>query len=150
MGDVRWPEHVRPGAVRFARESAQYVETVAFYRDLVGLPVVGSFVQSHGEDGTIFGLPGAAVQLEIVRAHGPAVASEADQLVLYFDDAASVTDATARLHAAGHAPAHDIPAYWAANDTVLYRDPDGRAVLFAPWVYGRDVEPAERRSPSDP
>ena len=54
------------------------------------------------------------------------------------------------LRAAGLHPEADVPAYWAANDSLLYRDPDGRAVVFAPWVFGRDVEPAERSPGNGP
>jgi ribosomal protein S18 acetylase RimI-like enzyme/predicted enzyme related to lactoylglutathione lyase len=32
---------------------------------------------------------------------------------------------------------------WAANGAVTYRDPDGRAMVFAPWVFGRDPEPVD-------
>ena len=57
IGTCAWPGHLRPGALRWARSSAHYAATVAFYRDAVGLPVVGEFTASFGEDGTIFGLP---------------------------------------------------------------------------------------------
>src|SRR3954452_14240586 len=98
-----WPPHLRPGAVRFARTSSNYDETIAFYRDLVGLPVVGEFAGSFGEDGTIFGFPDTTVQLEIVRAHGAGVTDPQawDQLVLYLDNAEAVQAATARLRDAG-------------------------------------------------
>ena len=62
----RWPEHLPVGAVRIGRVSAHYDQTVQFYRDLVGLPVLESFEGSYGEDGTIFGLPDTSVHLEIV------------------------------------------------------------------------------------
>jgi hypothetical protein len=69
----RWPEHLPVGAVRVGRTSAHYDQTVQFYRDLVGLPVLESFKASFGEDGTIFGLPDTASHLEIVRSPEPAV-----------------------------------------------------------------------------
>ena len=69
----RWPEHLPVGAVRVGRTSAQYDQTVQFYRDLVGLPLLESFTASFGEDGTIFGLPDTAWHLEIVRSPEPAV-----------------------------------------------------------------------------
>jgi ribosomal protein S18 acetylase RimI-like enzyme len=136
-----WPAHLHPGAVRFARTSHQYDDTIAFYRDLVGLPVVDEFHASFGEDGTIFGLPNTTVQLEIVRAHEPAAVGTLDQLVLYLHGAAAVDAATSRLAAAGASRTQPHP-YWAANGAVVYQDPDGRDVVFAPWVYGRDPEPA--------
>jgi GNAT superfamily N-acetyltransferase len=141
-----WPAHLRPGAVRFARTSRHYDETIRFYRDLVGLPVVGEFAASFGEDGTIFGLPDTRLQLEIVRAHGSSDVGRLDQLVLYLDDAAAVRTATGRLSAAGLSPAPDPHPYWAANGAVVHRDPDGREVVFAPWVYGRDPQPSDHES----
>jgi len=84
---TRWPAHLHPGAVRWARSSTTYDDTVAFYRDLVGLPVVGSFSGSYGEDGTIFGLPGMAIHMEIVHSHEAGVrADRFDQLVFYLAD----------------------------------------------------------------
>ena len=71
----RWPEHLPVGAVRVGRTSADHDQTVQFYRDLVGLPVLESFKESFGEDGTIFGLPDTASHLEIVRSPEPAVRS---------------------------------------------------------------------------
>jgi hypothetical protein len=50
------------------RWSARYEETVTFYRDAIGLPVLETFHDSYGLDGTILGLPGGQVHLEIVRA----------------------------------------------------------------------------------
>jgi hypothetical protein len=41
------------------------------------------------------------------------------------------------LQAAGVEPTSQHP-YWAANGGVTYQDPDGREVVFVPWVYGRD------------
>ena len=55
------------GALRVVRWSAQYDQTVIFYRDVVGLPVLETFRDSYGLDGTILGLPGGPVHLEIVR-----------------------------------------------------------------------------------
>jgi GNAT superfamily N-acetyltransferase len=137
-----WPEHLRPGAVRFARVSARYDETIAFYREVVGLPVVGEFAGSFGEDGVIFGLPDTTVELEIVRAQeGDADVARLDDVVLYLDGADAVVAATAPLRAAGLTPDPSPHPYWAANGAVVFRDPDGRGVVFAPWVYGRALSP---------
>jgi catechol 2,3-dioxygenase-like lactoylglutathione lyase family enzyme len=139
-----WPEHLRPGALRFARSSSNYDRTVLFYRDLLGLPVVGEFADSFGEDGTIFGLPDTRVQLEIVRAHGsPTAPDPLDLLVLYFSGAAAVAAAIAPLRAAC-VPTDPAPhPYWVARGGVVHLDPDGRRVVFAPWVYGSEPEPTD-------
>ena len=142
MSTPGWPAHLRPGAVRFARASHRYEETIVFFRDLIGLPVVGAFSSSFGEDGTIFGLPDTTVQLEIIRAH-EATGESFDLLVLYLDSAEAVEAATAPLRAAGIDAVEDQHPYWEARGGVTFADPDGRGVVFAPWVYGRDPEPGE-------
>jgi ribosomal protein S18 acetylase RimI-like enzyme len=155
-----WPTHLAPGALRWARASSRYNETVAFYHELVGLPIVGEFRSSFGEDGTIFGLPDTRVQLEIVRAH-PAADPVAgfDQLVLYLEDQDALVTASSRLRAAGLDPDPSQHAYWEANGAVTFRDPDGRGLVLAPWVYGRVPDPVDRAawpentgtaSPSEP
>src|SRR4051794_32761852 len=141
-----WPAHLRPGAVRFARSSLRYDDTVAFYRNIVGLPVVGEFADSFGEDGTIFGLPDTRVQLEIVRGRGelPAI-DPLDMLVLYFSGTEAVAAATAPLRAAG-VPLDPAPhSYWVDRGGVVHLDPDGRRVVFASWVYGEEPEPGSAR-----
>jgi catechol 2,3-dioxygenase-like lactoylglutathione lyase family enzyme len=137
-GAGRWPEHLPVGGLRFGRSSAHYDQSVRFYRDLVGLPVLESFAASYGEDGTIFGLPDTSVQLEIVRSTQPAVrVHRVDMLVFYLPDEAAQERLIARMAAAGLEPTSQHP-YWKANGGVTYQDPDGREVVFVSWVYGRD------------
>jgi catechol 2,3-dioxygenase-like lactoylglutathione lyase family enzyme len=139
-----WPEHLRVGAVRVARSSVSYDATIEFYRDLVGLPVVGEFRDSYGEDGTIFGLPDVVTHLEIVRAHDSvSAADELDLLVFYLSDEAAVADATERLRANGVRPAREQHPYWEDNGGVTFHDPDGRGVVYVSWVFGRDPQPSE-------
>jgi hypothetical protein len=134
----RWPNHLPVGALRVGRSSAHYHQTVRFYQELVGLPVLERFAASYGEDGTIFGLPDTAVQLEIVRSAEPVVrVDRIDSLVLYLPDAAAQERLIARMAAAGVEPTAQHP-YWHANGGVTYHDPDGREVVFVSWVYGRD------------
>jgi GNAT superfamily N-acetyltransferase len=148
----QWPMSLRSGAVRWARASRRYDETVAFYRDLLQLPVVDEFSASHGEDGTIFGLPDTPIHLEMIRAHqGTDATTPFEQLVFYVEDDEAVERATARLRAVGFTPVREAHPYWEANGAVTYRDPDGRDIVFAPWVYGRVPDPVDRMSgPADP
>ena len=113
-----WPQQLRPGAMRFGHASSHYDDTVRFYRDLIGLPVVGSFTDSFDTDGTIFGLPDTTLQIEIIRADGAGAARDFEQLVFYLDDAAAVAAATRRLREAGLTPDPEQHPYWQANGAV--------------------------------
>ena len=137
-----WPAHLRPGALRWVRSSRHYEDTVEFYRDVVGLPVVDTFSASFDEDGTIFGLPDTTVQIEVVRATGSVRSPDQfDQLVFYLSGAAAVEAAVEPLLTTGREPDPAAHPYWLARGAVVFLDPDGRGVVFAPWVYGREPEP---------
>lgn len=141
-GDRSWPDHLKPGAVRFSWSSGRYDETIAFYRDTVGLLVIDQFSGSFGEDGTIFGLPGVPTHIEIVRRHGAEpVADPLDQLVFYLSGAEATAAATQPLREAGVPTDPDPHPYWAARGATVHLDPDGRRVVFAPWVFGEEPEP---------
>ncbi|OBK30507.1 glyoxalase [Mycobacterium asiaticum] len=138
---TRWPERMSSiGAIRFARRSTNFAETVRFYRELVGLPLYETFGESYGSNGAIFGLPSSHLTMEIVEATDSVAVDHHEQLCLYFPDAAAQRAAIARLEEAAVARVEQHP-YWEANGAVTYRDPDGREVVFAPFVYGAN-EPA--------
>lgn len=137
-----WPAHLTAiGAVRFARRSRHFDQSVAFYRDLVGLPVRETFHASYGSDGVIFGLPATSVTLEIVRCEEAVPVDAHEQLCLYFPSRRARDDARHRLLATGIQPVPSHP-YWEETGAVTYRDPDGREVVFAPFVYGHNEPPA--------
>lgn len=137
-----WPPHLRPGAVRLAYSSGRYDETIAFYRDLVGLPVLAEFTDSFGEDGTVFGLPSVELHLEIVRSDTHESRRDPlELLALYFSGEQAAAQAAAPLESAG-VPRDPAPhPYWAARGASVYVDPDGRRVVYAPWVFGVEPEP---------
>ena len=140
-----WPAHLRVGALRLVRSSPHYDETIEFYRDLVGLPVIAEFRASYGEDGTIFGLPGTPTHLEVVRSHDTHISiDEFDELAFYLRDQAAVDAATRELIANGVHPVRDQHPYWAENGGVTFLDPDGRGIVYASWVFGEDPEPSHR------
>ena len=139
---THWPPQLASiGGIRFARRSSNFKETVRFYHELVGLPLYETFEASYGSNGAILGLPSWNLTLEIVESVEPVAADHHEQLCLYFPDRPSQQAAIARLQAAGMEPVDQHP-YWEATGAVTYRDPDGREVVFAPFVFGIN-EPEE-------
>ena len=137
-----WPSSLaRLGAIRFARRYYRFREAVVFYRDIVGLPIRETFEGSYGSNGAIFALPDASITFEILEATAPVSIDPGEQLCLYFPDAPAMAALRDRLHAAGTMPVAGHP-YWLATGALTYRDPEGRGLVLAPFVYGRNEPPA--------
>ncbi len=95
-----WPAHLDVGAVRFARPTANYDEVMVFYRDIVGLPVLAQWRNHSGYDGVVFGLPGAAVHMELLQSSESLDLPEPDlenQLVLYLNGPVALAAACGRF-----------------------------------------------------
>ena len=145
---TEWPKELASiGAIRFGRTYYHYREAVHFFRDLVGLPLYERFEGSYGENGSIFALPTPQLTFEVVEGTEPSPASQHDSLCLYFPEQAAMDAAMSRLKAAGIEPSESHP-YWAATGGVTYRDPDGRQVIFAPFVYGKNEPESSSGSPA--
>jgi catechol 2,3-dioxygenase-like lactoylglutathione lyase family enzyme len=141
-----WPDGLPAGAFRVARRSHHFADAVAFYRDLVGLPLLLTF-DAHGPDGfdgAIFGLPDAAATFELVSSAKPVPVDRHEELVLYLPGPEARNAAAKRLTDAGLEPVRPYQ-YWIDNDSVAFLDPDGREVIFAPWVFGKEPTPARRK-----
>jgi catechol 2,3-dioxygenase-like lactoylglutathione lyase family enzyme len=134
--ETHWPlQLAQIGAIRFARRSSHFAETVDFYRDLVGLPLYETFGDSYGSNGAIFGLPSWNLTMEIVEAVEAVAVDHHDQLCLYFPDQQAQQAALTRLRDAGIGAVEQHP-YWEATGAATFRDPDGREIVFAPFVFG--------------
>lgn len=126
-------------AVRMARPSRDLEAAAAFYREAVGLPVLGSFDDHDGFSGLILGIPDASRQLELVAAPDAAPTPTAeDQLVLYLGSSERVDDAAARIRAAGHEPRVSPNPYWANVAAVCFVDPDGYWLVLSPQSWTDD------------
>ncbi|HLH81756.1 MAG TPA: VOC family protein [Trebonia sp.] len=130
-----------------ARRSNHFAEAVAFYRDLVGLPLLLTFDAAHGPDGfdgAIFGLPDTSATFELVSSAEPVAVDRHEELVLYLPGPEARDAAVRRLTEAGLTPVAPYQ-YWVDNDSVAFLDPDGREVIFAPWIFGKEPTPAQRK-----
>ncbi len=121
-------------AVRVARPTDRLEEVVRFYRDGLGLPVIGSFRGHAGYDGVILGMPDKRCHLEFTQHEegSPCPAPTRDNLlVIYFEGDAPLLTIKARLESMGHQYVRPENPYWIGKSWT-FEDPDGwRVVLTA-------------------
>jgi catechol 2,3-dioxygenase-like lactoylglutathione lyase family enzyme len=119
--------------IRVARPTNKLQEVVAFYRDALGLPVIGQFEDHAGYSGVMLGLPDEGCHLEFTQADtgSPCPAPTKDNLlVLYLSDLQAHMDLVNRLQEHGHAPVEPENPYW-KNRSQTFEDPDGwRVVVY--------------------
>jgi catechol 2,3-dioxygenase-like lactoylglutathione lyase family enzyme len=116
--------------LRLARHTERLDELVAFYRDGIGLPELGSFHDHDGYDGVFLDLPGTGAHLELTTggAHGAPEPHPESLLVLYLGGEEAVEAVAARLDAEPVEPANP---YWAQHG-LTFEDPDGFRVVLVP------------------
>ncbi|ULH16633.1 VOC family protein [Deinococcus sp. KNUC1210] len=128
-----FPNGARVQRLRVARPTDQLEAVVRFYRDGLGVPVIGHFEDHAGYDGVMLGLPDAGIHLEFTRFAGgsPGTAPSNDNLlVLYVQDSTDLKLFETSFAAAGHLPVEPENPYWLGK-SLTFQDPDGwRVVIF--------------------
>jgi catechol 2,3-dioxygenase-like lactoylglutathione lyase family enzyme len=114
--------------LRIARHTDRLDELVAFYRDRVGLPETGRFVNHDGYDGVFLDIPGTGAELELTSGgeHRAPAPHPESLLVLYYDDNAQ-RDAVARR--IGQPEVVPENPFWRIHARA-YADPDGHQLLL--------------------
>ncbi len=104
---------------------------VAFYREVLGLPVVA---EHRGQDGRLrsvwMGLPGAFLALETVTAPAPAVTPFRNQTPGWFLVALRIS-ASARAQVRGELERARVPVEHETRWTLYVRDPEGNRVALS-------------------
>ena len=115
--------------VRVARHTRRLDEVVAFYRDGVGLRVIGRFRNHAGYDGVFLEIPKTRAHLEFTSggSHDPPEPNPESLLVFYVGDVAAMRAVAARLPTSPVPPANP---YWAK--ALTFPDPDGFRVVIVP------------------
>jgi catechol 2,3-dioxygenase-like lactoylglutathione lyase family enzyme len=130
-----------PLQIRVARPTARLQQVVAFYRDGLGLPVIGHFENHAGYSGVMLGIPTETFHLEFtstnVGSECPAPTKD-NLLVLYMPDPHAYQAVIDRLRAHGYTPVEPENPYWkSASQT--FEDPDGwRVVVFNGLAFRND------------
>jgi catechol 2,3-dioxygenase-like lactoylglutathione lyase family enzyme len=114
--------------LRQARHTDRLEAVTEFYRDRVGLPELGRFVDHAGYDGVFLGVPGTGAHLEFTSGGSlPAPAPHPESLVvLYLDTQAEIDTIAERI---GQDPVVPANPYWREN-ALAFEDPDGFQLLL--------------------
>jgi len=128
------------GTLRIARPTDDLSRVVEFYRDGLGMQLLGAFENHAGFDGVMLGVTGATWHLEFTHRAGHTAGrapTEDNLLVFYLPDRAEWSAAIARLEAAGHSAVTSFNPYWDRTGKT-FEDPDGYRVVLqnAAWPGG--------------
>ena len=126
--------------MRVARPTDRMEEIIRFYRDGLGLSVLGSFADHEGFDGVMLGHPGQSYHLEFTTQRGHSVGRAPTQdnlLVFYVPDAETWRAAVARMRSCGYEPVAPLNPYWERQGKT-FEDADGYRVVLqnAEWSAG--------------
>ncbi len=118
--------------MRVARPTDKLPEVVEFYRDGLGLTVLGSFEDHAGFDGVMLGRPGSEYHLEFTTKEGHEAGrapTEDNLLVFYLPDPDEWQRSVDRMVAHGYDPVTSFNPYW-DDRGVTFEDPDGYRVVL--------------------
>lgn len=118
--------------VRIARPTARMDEVVRFYRDGLGLPVIGSFEDHAGYSGVMLGLPGHEYHLEFTSHidSSPCPAPSKDNLlVFYIPEQEAIARLIKHLNDMGYFAVAPENPYWKEKG-MTFEDPDGWRVVL--------------------
>ena len=123
--------------LRVARPTDNIDALLPFYRDGLGLQVLGSFDDHEGFDGVMLGLPGVPYHFEFTHRRGHRVGRSPTQdhlVVLYLPEVSEWQEAVARMQRAGFPPQASYNPYWDVAG-MTFEDPDGYRVVLqnAAW-----------------
>jgi catechol 2,3-dioxygenase-like lactoylglutathione lyase family enzyme len=123
--------------LRVARPTEQLDAVLRFYRDGLGLQLLGQFEDHDGFDGIMLGSAGAPYHLEFTRRAGHSSGRAPTQdnlLVFYIPDSAQWQAALQRMRDHGYASVAAFNPYWDRLGCT-FEDPDGYRIVLqnADW-----------------
>lgn len=131
MSDFNWPKLLPVVQVRVARATDNLEKITQFYRDGLGLSVIGSFQDHDGYSGVMLGLPGRDYHLEFTEnsSQNRPQPDKDDLLVLYIPDKQAIGRMVVRLGALGFYPVPPANPFWEERGVTI-PDPDGFHIVL--------------------
>ena len=128
---------MRSPILRVARPTDNIDALLPFYRDGLGLSVLGRFEDHAGFDGVMLGEPGGPYHFELTHQRGHAVGRAPTQdnlVVFYLPERAEWEAAVSRMRRSGFEPVPSYNPYWDVAG-VTFEDADGYRVVLqcASW-----------------
>ena len=118
--------------MRVARPTDNLPEIVKFYRDGLGLAVLGSFENHAGFSGVMLGRSKEGYHLEFTTNAGQELSpapTKDNLLVFYLPDPNEWQQSVDRMIAHGYDPVESFNPYWEKRG-MTFEDPDGYRVVF--------------------
>src|SRR5882724_9001132 len=115
--------------LRVARHTDRLQAVTAFYRDRVGFPELGRFVDHDGYNGVFLAVPGTGAHLELTSggSHPASQPHPESLLVLYLETQPEIDAIAARIAQRPIVPANP---YWREH-ALAFEDPDGFQLLLS-------------------
>jgi hypothetical protein len=119
--------------LRIARHTNNIVEVTAFYTEVIGLQVIGSFANHNDYDGVFFGKENLNWHIEFTRSSDRANQRiDEDDLIVFYPESESEYNGIIEKIKALQIPIQKAKnPYWNQNGIVL-KDPDGFGVVISP------------------
>lgn len=123
--------------LRIARPTDDIAALLPFYRDGLGLQLLGQFTDHAGFDGVMLGMPQGPYHFEFTHQHGHRVGRAPTQdhlIVFYLPERATWEAAVERMRGAGFEPVPSYNPYWDVQGAT-FEDADGYRVVLqhAAW-----------------
>ena len=118
--------------LRVARPTNDIQKLLPFYRDALGLSVLGSFEDHQGFDGIMLGFPKSFFHLEFTLHHGhfsPSAPTKENLLVFYYPDEHEWKNIINRFLKFGFEPVSSNNPYWNKKG-ITFEDPDGYRIVL--------------------
>jgi len=117
---------------RIARHTKILTPILTFYRDILGLQILGDFKGHDGYDGVFLGIPGSNWHLEFtVSDENPVHFPDDDDLLVFYTDSSEQYMGLLKNFAQNNIdPITPKNPYWELNGTT-YTDPDDYRIVIA-------------------